>query len=303
MVDPVTTNRSLAQPTRGSDVGTWDVPVNGNMGLLDTIIGGVATIATTGGNTVLNAAQLQCGTITITGALVGNAGIIFPAVQGWWTVQNLTTGNFVVFLEAGANTEFICAPPGEIVDIQVNTNTVRYRNLGRVGSYLDLATSTVPAWIASCAIPPYILCDGSAFNGSTYPVLAGLIGVSVTPDLRGRVRAMMNLGTGRMTVINGDAIRSGGGDQNIQAHTHTGSGTTSGQSADHSHLYLAGPNGVTYAPNAGSSSGFNFTAANTGGVSNDHTHAYSFTTSSTGSGNSQNIQPTTISGITLIRAG
>ena len=37
MADPLTTNRTLAVPTRGSDVGNWDVPLNNNANALDTL--------------------------------------------------------------------------------------------------------------------------------------------------------------------------------------------------------------------------------------------------------------------------
>jgi hypothetical protein len=200
-------------------VGTWDVPLNGNFGLLDTIVGGIASVATTGGITTLNAAQLQCGTISVGGSLAADAAIAFPAVQGWWSVENLTTGGPALFVQAGSNAQVICVPPFEITDIQVNGNVVKFRNLGRIGTFIDYAVSTVPNWITKCTIPPYLLCDGSAFSGGTYPQLAGMIGSNV-PDLRGRARAYLNGGTGRITSagsgINGDAIFSAGGQQNIQ---------------------------------------------------------------------------------------
>lgn len=202
MVDPVTVNRGYAIPTRGSDVGTWDVPVNGDFNLIDQNLGAVTTLSTTGGSTTLTPTQLACGTIVVTGTLTSNAVLVFPAVQGWWTIQNLTTssGNFGLFAFAGTLASGIGMPPGELIDIQVNTNLVAYRNLGRIGSYLDLATPfVVPAWISQSTIAPYLLCDGSAFSAGTYPVLASILGGTTLPDLRGVARYTLNGGTGRLT--------------------------------------------------------------------------------------------------------
>lgn len=92
----------------------------------------------------------------------------------------------------------------------------------------------------------------------------------------------------------------------MPAHTHTGSGTTSGQSADHSHtgsgttseanifvqtgLNVISPAGATQVLTPGSgttiynanhSHTYSFT---TSGASVDHSHTYSFTTSSAGGG-------------------
>jgi hypothetical protein len=187
--------------------------------LVDTIVGGIAFIATTGGATTLSPAQLACGTISISGNLSSLANIVFPAVQGWWSIENLTTGAFPVFIQSGSVTQQICMPPGEITDIQVNGNVVKFRNLGRIGSFVDYIGTSVPNWVSNCTIPPYLNCDGSAFSSGTYPYLAGLIGTNL-PDLRGRSRAYLNQGTGRITSsgsgIDGNTNLSGGGQQNIQ---------------------------------------------------------------------------------------
>lgn len=201
---------------------TWDTPLNNNSLLLDTIVGGITSIATTGGTTVLNAAQAACGTISLTGALGSSAVIAFPAVQGWWSIKNRTTNNnnFGVFAVCGAIANSIGIPPGEITDIQININTVEYRNLGRIGSYLDLAPGTVPPWMSLSTQPfPYLVCNGSSFDPAIYPVLADILGTATLPDFRGRAPYYLNSGTGRLTVagagINGDVPFSAGGANGI----------------------------------------------------------------------------------------
>lgn len=314
MADPVTINRSLAQPTLGSDVGAWNVPLNGNFGLLDTIVGGVTTISTTGGNTTLNAAQLQGGTISVTGALASNAGLIFPAVQGWWSIENLTTGASVLFVSAGAGTEIICLPPGEITDIQINGNNARFRNLGRIGSYWDYAGAAVPAWVTQCSKPPYLNCDGSAYNTTTYPALAAILATSVLPDIRGTTRYTLNQGTNRVTAggsgIDGNTRFTIGGDQLMQGHTHGVIGATGSENANHTHNLNGG---VPFSVGQGSvgngnaspgASGPPVTISSVTGIESAvHQHAINFSSQTAGSGIFQNMPPVTISGICMIRAG
>ena len=74
MPDPQTTNLDLYIPVRGADVGIWDVPANANMSQLDTVLGGLTSIALTNINVVLSSAQYNCGFINLTGILTGNVG-------------------------------------------------------------------------------------------------------------------------------------------------------------------------------------------------------------------------------------
>lgn len=224
MPDPTTTNRSLFVPTRGSDVGTWDVPVNANENLIDTIVGGIVIIPVTNTNVTLNSTQYANGTIVVTGTLTGSVAIIFPAVQGWWSILNQTTNSggvsFALYAASVGGANKIGCPPGEHTFFQVNGTTgVNYVNLDRVGSYLDLARSTVPLWISGSTVPPYLNCDGTTFSAVTYPALADVLGGTTLPDLRGRARFYLNGGTNRINTggsgIDGDTILSTGGDQNV----------------------------------------------------------------------------------------
>lgn len=314
MADPVTPNRGLAVPTRGSDVGTWDVPVNGNMAIIDTIVGGIASIATTGGNTTLSPAQYQGGTISVTGALVSNAGLIFPAVQGWWSIENLTTGASVLFVSAGNGAEIICLPPGEITDIQINGNVARFRNLGRVGSYMDYAGSAVPTWISQCSKPPYLNCDASVFSSATYPALFAILGTTTLPDIRGTTRYTLNQGTGRVTSggsgVDGNTRFIIGGDQLMQGHVHNVNGGTGNDSPDHVHTLNGGASftvGSTSIGNGNASPGAAGPPVLISGVSSGasarHSHAFNVNSAQAGSGVFQNMPPVTISGICMIRAG
>jgi hypothetical protein len=314
MVDPVTVNRGLAQPTRGSDVGTWDVPNNGNFGLLDTILGGVSSIAVSAGGNALTPTQLANGTLSITGTLSSPTSINFPAnIQGWWSIYNLTQGTFPLLVAAGTGTNVISVPPAEITDIQVNGNSVFFRNLGRIGSYLDYAGTAVPSWVSNCTVPPYLNCDGSTFSGGTYPYLVGILGGTTLPDLRGRARFYLNGGTGRITTavsgINGDVVLSTGGDQNLFTHSHSVVGVSGADNQPHDHglpSVIVGSGSATGTSGASfttPSSAINLNTQVTGFPLQQHNHNINFASQTAGAGNSQNMPPTQISGICMIRAG
>lgn len=200
---------------------TWDAPLNTNFGLLDTIVGGITSISTTGGTTTLNAAQLACGTISVGGALTSSARLVFPSVQGWWTIKNQCSGTTLFNLEvaSGAATEIISIPPGCLIDIQVNGAVVEFRNLPMVGSYMDISGTALPLWINGCSKPPYLVCDGSPFSSGTYPFLTVILGGTTLPDFRGRSPYYLNQSTGRLTLagagIDGDTRFVGGGANGI----------------------------------------------------------------------------------------
>jgi hypothetical protein len=217
-----TANKFLEQPARGSNVGVWDTPVNGNTGIIDNSFGGVATIALGGSPVVLSSAQYQCVFLVFNGALSANVAVTFPAVGSFYTIQNLCTASsaFIVTAKTTAGgSQQIGLPFGEACDVFTDGSNVKYRDIGRVGTYWDYAGSSVPSWVTACTVPPYLNCDGTSFSSATYPQLATILGGTTLPDLRGRYRAYLNQGTGRITSgtggIDGNTILASGGVQGV----------------------------------------------------------------------------------------
>lgn len=217
MADPTTTNIVLAVPTRGSDVGTWDVPLNGDMTILDACFGAVTTKALTNVNIVFTTTESQANLLRFSGTLTNNIEVTIPAIIKGWSVENLCVGNFFVRLNTGAAA--VCAPPGQIIDILSDGTSLKYRNLPPVGSYLDIASTTVPIWVSNSGVPPYLNCDGSTYSSTTYPALFAILGTTTLPDFRGRNRSYLNQGTSRITSavsgIDGDTRFSAGGVQSV----------------------------------------------------------------------------------------
>ena len=299
---PTTSNRGYEVPTHGSEVDTWDVPLNENFDLMDKNLGAVSSISLTNVNVTLSAGQYACGTIRLSGTLTGNVLVLFPNVSGWWTVENRCTGNFYVAARLVAGGDQIGLPPGEAIDVFADGTNMNYRGLGRVGTYEFDCGTTVPLWVSASSVPPYLICDGSTFNAGVYPFLNTKLGGNTLPDFRGRMWAALNGGTGRITTagsgIDGDTRRSAGGAQTVtlttdQLPAHSHSITDPGHTHPIPLVFTQSSPGGTGGRNLDGATTFN-TDSSTTGITG---------TNATGSGAAINkMPPTTIGGIVMIRA-
>jgi hypothetical protein len=213
MADPLTPNKSLAQPTRGSDIGVWDTPVNANMGILDNSLGGVATIALTNANVQLSSAQYQCAFIKLTGTLSGNILLTFPGgIGSFFTILNQTVAgtNAITMNTTAAGSQTIGIPPNENRQVFIDGTNPQFHGLPPVGSYMHFGYSSAPNWITNCTVQPFLNCDGTSFSSATYPALTTYLGSNTLPDTRGRALFTLDQGTGR----NGGAFLGGGGNAN-----------------------------------------------------------------------------------------
>lgn len=297
-----TTNKGLGLPTVGGDTGVWGPPLNNNSSVLDASLGGSVTIpvSSVSGALTLLSSNYNNIFLSFTGAITQNTAITLPAVGSIYVIQNLTTNTSafrITLLTTAAGGQVIGIPPYEQTEIMTDGSNVKFRGLPHVGSYWDYGGSSVPSWVAACTVPPWLNCDGTAFSSVTYPYLAVILGGTTLPDARGRVRAALNQGTNRVTSgvsgVNGDAILSGGGDQNMQVHSHGNFLSDPG----HAHT-VPGPsgNGVNVGPTTGYIQGAGSLGTTTNGT------GISLTNVNAGTGTGANVQPTYIGGLTLIRA-
>ena len=98
-----TGNKNLELPANGSYVGFWNVPMNGDMTIIDSALGGVATLTTLRGAYTLAVADYQPLILNVTGTLTANVTYTIPSgVGGQWIVNNQTTGAFTVTFTTGA---------------------------------------------------------------------------------------------------------------------------------------------------------------------------------------------------------
>lgn len=217
MVSTYTPNLAVEKPGSGDYAGTWDAPLNSDLAIFDLAIGTIQSISLAGGSVTLSTAQARSAFLNFNGALPSNVTVTIPGLSSapgttisghQFTIQNQCSNSsaFTVTLATTvAGQQSICAPPYEPFDILVEgTNSsqagsVKFRNLGRVGSFWDYGGSSVPAWVSGCTIPPYLNCDGATFSAVTYPALAVVLGSTTLPDARGRARFTLNQGQSRIT--------------------------------------------------------------------------------------------------------
>lgn len=313
MVSTFTPNIQLEEPARGDEVGTWDTAVNGNTTTLDLVCGGIVTVLSSA-NIVLASSQYKNKTLTFSGTLTVSILVTFPtSFTKSYEIQNLCANStqFVIQLQTPSSLggTFICPPPGQISEIINDGVNIKFKNLPPVGTYVNYAGASLPLWAANCGtngvgvIPlPFLNCDGSTFNASFYPQLNAILGGTTLPDWRGRAGASYNQGTARINAtINGDVLYSGGGDQNLQAHVHTG--TTATENAAHNHNFVETTAGTQAVAPGGTTAAAPLSNSNVNTGTENQAHAHTFTTANAGAGGSQNMSPTLIYGITMIRAG
>jgi microcystin-dependent protein len=208
------------------------------------------------------------------------------------------------------------------------TDTLSYRWYNGTAWEGVTPIGTIQPFAAATAPSGWEFCNGAALNSVANPKYAALfaaIGVTYggsgassfnVPNLAGRT--LVGAGTGAQQGAAGTGVISGGtaltartlgqffGDERTETHTH--SGTTDGQSADHTHGFnprsAGGWNsGATQLVINGGSQywGLRSTANNgdggttgpTYGVSNGHNHTFT-TSSASVAGTQQNLQPSVV---------
>jgi hypothetical protein len=295
-------NIQYEEVARGGDVGTWDTPTNSNWSISDLVQGGIATIALNNSNVILSAAQFQARNITFNSTLTGSVTITFPtSFTKNYEVQHLCTGSsaFTITLETTASGgQVIAVPPGETIDVFNDGSNLKFKNLGRIGTMVQIYASSMPNWVTASTVNPYLPCTGATFSSATYPQLAAQLGSTTTPDLRGRTAYNVDGGAGRITGVIAGTLGTGGGDQNMQAHTHTATVTDPG------HVHAQNSNTLMALAGSGEQYGSGTPPATPESVNtNSALTGISVSNATAGSGGSQNLPPLLVSGITMIRAG
>lgn len=326
MPDPTTGNKLFDIPSHGTQVNTWDVPLNADWSAADGMLGGTLTLGVSAASTILltvpatgsvspgaGPTQSQNALIKFTGALAGNQIVQFT-LPGYYIVQNLCSNNasfFVQLAPASGTGSIIAAPPGRKCHVFFDGTSMDYVNAPEVGAYMDLAVATTPLWMTNCSIAPWLVCDGTVYNSSNYTALSATLGSSfggngvttfAVPDLRARIRLPLDnqgaQGTaGRVTAagagINGTTIGASGGSQFLHGHNHVATTTDPG----HVHGY-----GVdTGQPPSGTQGPFSAAAVNATLFVASATTNVSVSIGITGAGASQNVQPALVHGMTFIK--
>lgn len=117
-----TTNKlRLEEPSNGSYVNQWDIPVNTNWEIIDASQGSFSPVPLTQGNYTLgplgvgptaNYSYQNLG-LVLQGSLTGDCVITIPAgVGGFWIVQNQTSGSYTVTIRSASGGATLVVPTG-----------------------------------------------------------------------------------------------------------------------------------------------------------------------------------------------
>lgn len=194
-----------------------------------------------------------------------------------------------------------------------NTDAVFYLHGMGANTYGVPLAAGMDYWGSTTPNSAFAFPSGQAISRTTYSKLFAIIGTTYgtgdgsttfnLPDKRGRVSAakddMGGTTAGRLTTaVNGIVLGDVGGDQALQSHTHTVTGTTSSD-GDHQHRADAVLGSTVTTTSTGQyvralrdyvgSSDSALTSA--GGA---HTHTITGTAASSSTGESGNVQPTII---------
>lgn len=195
MVSSYTPNKNLEKPGNGDYVDTWNIPVNGDMNIIDAAFGGTFGVALTNSNVTLTQANCQNVNIVLTGLLSANVTIFFPAaVSGFWIVINNTTGPFSVTLASAGGS------PGTVVTLEQTLSALIWSD----GSNIRFGDDDRTALIAG---------NGISIIGSTIAIVSPVSVANGGTGANNAATARTNLGAAASaTQIATGAGLQGGGD-------------------------------------------------------------------------------------------
>jgi hypothetical protein len=167
MASSFTTNKDIEKPGNGDYVDTWNVPLNGDMTVVDYALGStIAFNATAGSQTlgsynhttkVLDTYSYIPLIISVTGAMSANVTYTIPSgVGGQWIIRNTTTdatgGPWTVTFASGGGGTSITADRGTSSSIFCDGTNVRTLSTGVPGSTTQVIYNNSGSFAASSAL-------------------------------------------------------------------------------------------------------------------------------------------------------
>lgn len=299
----------LEKQGNGENDNAWGSRLNTVIDLVDAAVAGLASIATTGGTTVLTANnsssdEARNAILKATGTLSSNAIFQIPAKTKVYTVWNATSGAYTLTVKTSGGTGVSVGQGAKSLIFCDGTDCYLIGTEAPAGQVIDFAGTSAPTG--------YLACDGSAVSRTTYAALFSAIGTtwgsgdgSTTfnlPDHRGRTA--IGSGTGSGLTARTVGTQNIGSEAHalstaeLATHSHSFSGTSDANNRSHTHTP-----GVVYNGSPGSAyasiaiGGYTDIVPNhpSEGESQNHTHTFSGTTNNNGSGTAhQNMQPSLV---------
>lgn len=178
MVSSYTPNKSLEKPANGDYVDTWNIPVNGDMDVIDQALGSTTFLNATGGSATLSVSQYRAMAFSVSGAMSANVTYTIPAgVGGCWIIYNNTTdatgGPWSVTFASGGG--------GTTITVRRAFNTTIYSD----GTNIRLADNAATAGGVNTNIQYNELSSFAGSNNFVYDYSNVRVGIGTsTPAVR-----------------------------------------------------------------------------------------------------------------------
>ncbi len=309
MTSTYTANKIYELQATGENPGTWGTLLNAVLSIIDLNFGGRLALDVAGsGDNTLSTTQERNAYILMTGVVTGNKSVVFTTTNGgFYLLDNRSTGSFTITAKYSGGTGVVIPQNGKCLVMVDPTNTrvvlidtpnmlttqgdILYQDAngaqrlaaGTAGQYLKTGGAAAnPSWATLIPSGTLMLFQQTAaptgWTKQTTHNDKGLRVVSGTASSGGS--------TAFSTVFAQSA--TGSSSPGVAAHTHTYSGFTGTEEANHNH---GTEGGGSFRTNTGGANAVQLVAGTTNGIdtftdiqSNSHTHAYSGTTDSGGSG-------------------
>jgi hypothetical protein len=123
-----TSNRLLAQPAVGGDVGVWGPPLNNNQTVLDQILSLATPIsfAAAAVDVAVSQANMQFLQLTLTGtpSVATVRLLLFANMAGFWFIQNNTPNAVQIITAVGGSTGPFVPPGSNVIVLSDGTNVI-----------------------------------------------------------------------------------------------------------------------------------------------------------------------------------
>lgn len=188
MTSSYTTNVHLEKPANGDDVNTWDVPINADWDVVDTVVGGytsVNVVAATG-TVALTLTQYRPRILVFSGALTANVNYQLPSgIGGTWSAFNNASGAFTITLSSAGGGTTVTLPQGYSVIVFCDGTNVRLAtpiSTGAAGSNTQVQYNSGGSFAGATGLTT----DGTSLTSTGTITAAGFVG-PLTGNVTGNV--------------------------------------------------------------------------------------------------------------------
>jgi microcystin-dependent protein len=232
-----TQNKGYLLPTVSGDPNVWGGYLNQTTTIIDTNMGGEATVSVAGSsNVTATSTQAQNLVQNLTGALTGNISYILPATGSFYIINNATSGAFTVTVitSAGGSTGPV-VPQGQAMHVWSDATNIYPANGSTASPAGNVPVGSGMEYWGTAAPSGWIFAYGQTLGTTTCPLLFNVVSYTyggsgssfLAPDMRGRVAlAKDNMGgsaanriTSGVSGIVGTTLGASGGSQLAQADT------------------------------------------------------------------------------------